>query len=555
MNRVHRYPLADPMWVDETDRQPFSPMPEEYFSPFAWDGADNMIFRPLARVFAVDPAGDAVNVNAMDEVPDSSWFTNRLGRHELSTERIIQAACDEPPLDTAGPWTITSAKPNGANPGFIIKDAEDRPYLLKFDNKKQPERPTAADVMGSIIYWAAGYHAPCNRIVFFDKEILKIADDATAKELGKDVPLTWEKLARVFKVGHKTKDGKYRAAASRFVPGRPLGPWRYEGVREDDPNDVIPHEDRRELRGAYVVASWVNHFDSREQNTLAMWIEDGPEGHGYVRHNYIDFGDCFGSMWAQLGMSERLGHSSYLSVPHLAQDFITLGMIRRPWHNNKLGPAGDVLGYFNAETFVPDRYHPGYPNAAFDRAQERDNAWMARILSHISEDTVRAIVAEGKFENKVAHDFLVETMIKRRRKLLKRWFSKVSPLTNPEVRASSGRADLCLRDLSVASGLTPRAQRTHWARAWVDRRRRPKSIAVGPALPRGEADVCVTLPNIASANESKPAYLIVDVQARNGAKDKKARPARVHLYQLGANQYKVVGLQRPTKLNPPRRRD
>src|SRR5262245_21106045 len=74
---VRQFPLAQPLWHD-ADRRPFQGKPEEYFSPFGWDGADQMLFRPLSRFFAVDPAGPAVNVNALDEVPDSSWFKNRI---------------------------------------------------------------------------------------------------------------------------------------------------------------------------------------------------------------------------------------------------------------------------------------------------------------------------------------------------------------------------------------------------------------------------------------------------------------------------------------------
>ena len=51
--------------------------PEVYLSPIVWDGVDNMLFRPLSEVFAFQRPGEAVNVNSLDEVPDSSWFVNR----------------------------------------------------------------------------------------------------------------------------------------------------------------------------------------------------------------------------------------------------------------------------------------------------------------------------------------------------------------------------------------------------------------------------------------------------------------------------------------------
>jgi hypothetical protein len=103
-----RFPLRDPLWVD-TDLRPVSVeceerpsdedpnhmscAPEPYESPLAWDGANNSVFRPLARVFAVDPAGVATNVNAFDEVPDSAWFTNRIGRQHPSREELLAGAC------------------------------------------------------------------------------------------------------------------------------------------------------------------------------------------------------------------------------------------------------------------------------------------------------------------------------------------------------------------------------------------------------------------------------------------------------------------------------
>ena len=551
---IRPFPLAEPMWVDEGDTSPFTPPPAEYFSPFAWDGADQMVFRPLAQAFKVEAPAEAVNVNAMDEVPNSSWFVNRLTRQTLALDQILAAACDEPPLDPSGQWMITNAKPNGANPGFIIEDERGRKFLLKFDSPRQPERATSADVMGSILYWAAGYHTPCNRIVYFDREILSIEPGATAEVDGEDVPMTWELLEPAFGKATRTEDGLFRAASSRFLPGRPIGPWRYEGVRQDDANDVVPHEERRELRGAYVLTSWINHFDSREQNTLAMWIE-GEEGGGHVRHNYIDWGDSFGSMWSVRGISERLGHSSYFDLGHVTADFLSLGLIPRPWRNNHLGPTGETLGYFNVETFVPDRYRPGYPNPAFLRATERDNAWMARIIADITPETVEAIVGEAKLLNRLVHSELVRILQGRRLRLLQRWLRRLSPLTWPRVEPTQDGARLCLRDMAVAARIVDPRSRAYWARAYRYRGgSHVEPLPVGDMVRLRPDWMCVEVPSVDSASADAPAYLIVDVTGLFGPDDDESRPARVHMYQTGSTQYRVVGLERPYGLAPPGRR-
>src|SRR5206468_2000669 len=70
-------------------------VPEDYESSFAWDAADNSIFRPISMFFAVSPGGEALNVNAFDEVPDSSWFVNRIGVTPLSAEDAARGYCPE----------------------------------------------------------------------------------------------------------------------------------------------------------------------------------------------------------------------------------------------------------------------------------------------------------------------------------------------------------------------------------------------------------------------------------------------------------------------------
>lgn len=554
---LRRFPMAEPMWVDTDDLRSFGPRPEEYYSGLGWDAADNMVFRPAARFFAVDPGGEAANVNAMDEVPNSSWFTNRLSVRDMSVREMIDGRCGEAaPLNPEGPWTVIAVKPDGATPGFIIRDPEGRRHLMKFDRARQPERATAADVIGSILYYAAGYFTPCNRMVFFDQDVFELDPEATTTVLGEEVPLTWELFQESFDEMIRLEDGRYRGMTSLFLPGRPIGPWRYEGYRSDDPNDVVPHEDRRELRGAYVWASWINHFDSREQNTLAMWLADGEDSDtGHVRHNYVDFGDSLGSLWARDAVSRRVstGSSGYFNLPHIFQDFITLGLLPRTYHRQEFGPAGAALGYFDDTYFDPEGWHPGYQNPAFLRRTERDAAWAARAIAFVDNDDLEAIVNEAHLENRTTHNEVVRILKSRRRRLLQRWMRHVSPLAWPTLRPHAEGTDLCLKDLAVRGGIVDQwSARPYWARAWQHDGDGIEVIEVGRKVRRNPDWVCVDLPELAGASEEQPGYLIVDVAAQWYEHDTSAYPARVHLYQTAPGHYRIVGLQRPTDLRAPR---
>lgn len=542
---IRRFPNRAPLWEDP-DRQSLAAPPEAYFSPFGWDAADHTLFRPVSRFFAVDPGGEAMNVNAFDEVPNSSWFQNRIGQAPMELLAVERGACDAPVLAAKGPWVVKGAKPNGANPGFQIKAADGRRYLLKFDGTLQGERATAADVLGSRLYHAAGYHAPCNSVVFFDPAILQIDPDATSEgDDGEEVPLTRADIEEVLTKSFRLPDGRYRASASLFLPGRPLGPWTYQGTRDDDPNDVVPHEDRRELRGGYVLASWLNHFDAREQNSLSVWIEHGTGGHGHVRHYYLDFGDCLGSLWDQEGISRRLGHAYYLDIPYLVEDTVTLGLRHRPWDSPRYGPAGPTLGYFDIDDYEPERWRTGYPNPAFIRASERDNAWMARIIAEIDPARLRAALAPAKVQEPITRSEILRILLGRRHKLLHRWLSRLSPLTRPELVAGDDGPSLCLRDSAVVGGVASGARRQDQVRFYVGDSYAP----LPPRRANRQAErVCVPLPDAPSTGTR---YLVADVATRDAAYPDLS-PLRVHLYQGSDGAHtRIVGLERPDRHTPP----
>ena len=423
---LRRYPLADVMWED-SDQRRFRPMPESFYSPYMWDGADNAFFRPVSEFWLFEPPREAINVNALDEVPDSSWYQNRLSRRLMSPEAVAQGACGES-FAIPGPWTIVGGKPDGANPGFQIRDANGARYLLKTEGTIQPWRPGAADTIGAAIYHAAGYWTPCNRVVHFDRDILVVDPEATIERTnGVEEPLQQHHIDSVMEAALQLPDGRYRASVSRFIDGRPISPWRYQGTRPDDPNDVVPHEHRRETRGMFVLAAWTDHIDSRQENTLAAWMTEDDQPDGYVRHYMIDFGDCFGIVHEWEYLVRRFGHSGYLDFEHIVTDWLTLDMFSRPWFEAQEGPAGRTLGYYDVFRFEPDAWRPGYPNPSFDRHTEHDAAWMARIIARFQDPHLRALARQGRFADPVVEQELARILAGRRDRILERYLTRLSP--------------------------------------------------------------------------------------------------------------------------------
>jgi hypothetical protein len=542
------FPLRAPLSVDD-DQRPFAKAPAEYYSPFAWDGANYMVFHPIARFFAVDPAGAAVNVNAFDEVPNSSWFENRMGTRELSADEIARGPCDEKMLDPNAPdgsWTIDKGKDNGANPGFRVNIEGLGKFMLKTDPETEPDRATGATAIAARIYHAVGYYSACDAVVYFRPSLLKLEPGLTVtNNQGSKRPFDQARLDEILRQASH-RDGLVRMVASSWLPGKPIGPYRYEGTRKDDPNDVIPHEDRRELRGGRLVAAWLNHFDSREQNTMDVFLpldKKQKNGPGFVRHYIIDMGDCFGSRWTVDAISRRLGSSYVFDAGHVAEDFVTLGSVRRPWERAQ--PTGGIFGYFSARDFEPEGWRGEYPNPAFMRMTERDGAWMARILAGFSDDLVAAAVKVGKYDTE-SERYLTETLLARRRAILRRYFAKLSPIAY----VSADTRGVCGVDLARQSGIVPNEAMTF--RAYLYRGAELERPTVKPRFrPTPAPGVCVDITHATfpdgTAPDSPERYVVVDIT--NGYAQ---GPLRVHLYDLGERDgYRVVGIERPPTLTPP----
>src|SRR6185503_17175376 len=108
------------------------------------------------------------------------------------------------------------------------------------------------------IFHAIGYHVPDDFIVSFNESQLDVAPVAKiTTETGSKRPIDKADVGRWLKNAPRMANGSIRAIASLYVPGKVVGQYRYTGTRSDDPNDIYPHERRRELRGLRVFAAWL----------------------------------------------------------------------------------------------------------------------------------------------------------------------------------------------------------------------------------------------------------------------------------------------------------
>jgi hypothetical protein len=523
-------------------------MPEPYESPFAWDAANQTVFRPISRFFAVDPAGPAINVNALDEVPNSSWFVNRIGVQRMSPIEVARGSCDDKVLDPEAPdgsWIIDHGKDNGANPGFRVNIPGLGKFMLKTDPKEEPDRATGATAIAARVYHAAGYFAPCDVVVYFRPSLLKLKPGLrVTNNQGVTKDFDERALAAILKSASH-RDGLVRMVASKWLPGQTLGPYTYDGKRNDDPNDIIVHEDRRETRGARLIAAWLNHFDSREQNTMDVFIpaergkKDGP---GYVVHYIIDLGDCFGSAWTADAISRRLGSAYLLDIPYLTEDFVTLGAIERPWERARR--TAGIFNYFSARDFDPELWRNEYPNPAFSRMTEADGAWAARIIARFDDELVAALVSVGKYDAPSTR-YLLETLIARRDTILRRYLTRLSPIADLRVDHDALLGvDLAIRTRVIPASTSLRA---------VTYRGAGYSPA-GPAPVRllPDATLSVELAHHSAdggdRDDDPSRYLVVDVF--DGCVP---GPLRAHLYDLGPKRgFRLVGIERPENERPPR---
>jgi hypothetical protein len=565
---VRRFPLRDPVWV-VGDARPVAVKPAKRETSRYGDPVDEMFLRPLSHALSLPIPREALDVNSLDEVPNSAWFTNRIGFFPMSPDDVARAACAEGPrLDPArGPWRIVHGKVDGVNPGFVVKAPDGQRFLLKLDGTFTSERATTADAVGAAIYYAAGYNAPCNEVVYFPQEILRLDPRATIKNAHEEeVPLTQSDVDLILAGGWRRADHLIRGLASRYLSGVPLGPFAYEGVRTDDPNDSVPHERRRELRAARLFAAWIHHWDAVENNTLDMLIER--DGRKVVRHYMLDWGDALGALWPweQINRRVGIGRAGYFDATVAVTDLATLGLVPRPWYHVTPPAMPEVFGYFGTEHFIPSQWRPIYGNAAFQEMTTRDALWAVRIIARFSDAHLAAVVRAARLDDPAAKAYLVDTLIKRRDLILREYLTHDTSLdrfTLERAEAGDRRQSLCFQDLAIATRVSDPATtiyRLHlhggpglrallgWQQIRPDAAHADRTcvpLPFGGARPHDQVG--------AAARDDDPArYALIEIYSNPIPSLRATASVVLHLYDLGPERgFRLVGIERPDEVKDP----
>ena len=471
----------------------------------------------------------ALNLNTIDEVPDSSWFTNRIGTTTVSPEALARG-----PNESAKPnperWVLLREKSAGTNPGFTARDANGQTWFLQFDSPHYPGGSTADVEIATKIFWALGYNQIETFITTFDPRNAVIDPKATFRRpSGARTPFTRDDMDTILERAARNADGTYRASAGRLIDGKVLGHFRYEGTRSDDPNDLVPHQHRRELRALRVFGAWMNFVDLKAANTLdALVVRNG---RSVIKHFLQDVGSSLG-MANNYGVWE-MGWEYFYDGPATRKRLLSFGFALSPWQTVPYTEYPSV-GRIEGDAFDPRTWKPQTPTTAYTELRDDDAFWAARKVMAFDDDLIRAAVHTGEFPDAAAERHLADVLVKRRNAIGRTYLPAINPIVDVRLDDSSR---LTFDNAAVAAGFAaaPTTYRAKWFRF---------DNATGETTPIGEtSSSTATIDGPSGLAAAAGTYIEVDISADAAAHPSWQRPVRSFFRRTAAG-WKLVGFER-----------
>ena len=405
-------------------------------------------------------------VNTMGEVLDGEWFVNRHATRRLTPAQLrAGSGMDHAPLQD-GAWRILAVKPYGVRPGILMADGRDQLYILIVDPPDHREMSTGAHMVSSRMLHAIGYYVPETYLVSFEREKLVVAEGAEIESsAGNTRALIEQDVDEFLRSVARTASGRYRASAIYVSPpewGGFLGPTQVYTTRSDDPNDIVPHEHRRDLRGLSVVGAWINFSTMRAVSTTDVLVD--VDGIPRIRHFLVDLWATLGSGYDEVKRAQE-GNDPFFDPSASLKNIVGFGFWSPSWMR-AVYPDIPAVGRFESTVFDPEKWTTTEGLAPFENRLPDDEFWAAKQVMAFTDADIATVVSTGEYNDSEAATWITRTLIERRDKIGHTYLNQLLPLDN--FRVQNGRLEY--DDLAERYGVSdgPRTYTARWLRLTND---------------------------------------------------------------------------------------
>ena len=346
-----------------------------------------------------------------------------------------------------------------------------------------------------------------------------------------------------------------RALASRYIAGKVVGGFAASGTRRDDPNDRVPHQDRRELRGYGVIASWLDHTDINESNTIDTWMADPADPHiHYLRHYLVDFGKALGVM-AVTDYQLSTGFAYRVDLGSSAGQLLSLGLAPRRFDGIS-APRLRGVGLFESKRFSPAHFKTDIRYEPITRIDRADGFWGAKLVMRFTRPQLARVVAQARYSDPRSARYVLDTLIRRQRKVGQYWFSRTTPVDRFSAAGAdgatgatgtagaagnpAGKVSLCFTDLMTFYQLGRPGEAARYRVDAIDFDGRPVAARI-PLVDHGGGRLCT---GAIAAPAGHDGYVVLRIaRLRRGGE---LPAAKVHLARdPSGSGFRVIGVDRP----------
>jgi hypothetical protein len=164
------------------------------------------------------------------------------------------------------------------------------------------------------------------------------------------------------------------------------------------------------------------------------------------------------------------------------------------------------------DDFDPANWEPSFHAMPFDNMTREDAYWATRVILSFSPDELLNIIKTAEYTNPRAADYMLRTLLERRRIIASHWLEDANPISNFALDLGKDGIALTFNDLKSDHDLAGPAEYRY--EITTNARRGEKATVSRTRIPLGQiaGDTRIRIWTIRENSASKP--VTVQVQAK-----------------------------------------